>query len=62
MPSPVSLTVESKSGRLFVLYSDGSVESIRINKELYEADARWTTVAPPNPKAVEADELVAENH
>lgn len=59
MPTPVSVTVESKSGRLFVLYSDGSVEAIRIDEEPYRDDPGWETVAPPNPKAVEdAEEKV----
>lgn len=56
MARPVSLTVDPKSGRLFALYSDGSVEAIALRKEPYEAQPEWESVAPPNPRADEPEE------
>lgn len=51
MPDPVSLTVDPKRGRLYALYSDGSVHALTIKKEPYEPDQAWEQVAPANPTA-----------
>lgn len=52
MARPVSITVDEQSKRLYVLYEDGSVDTIRAVREPHEPDPKWEEVAPTNPKAV----------
>lgn len=61
MTRPVSLTMDPKSGRLFALYSDGSVEAITLRTEPYHAEPEWERIAPPNPRADEESDAEVQS-
>lgn len=52
MAIPVSITVDEGTHSIFVLFDDGSVDTIRSVPEPHEPEPAWREIAPPNPKAL----------
>lgn len=52
MAIPVSITVDEQTHSIFVLFDDGSVDTIRSVPEPHEPEPEWREIAPPNPKAL----------
>lgn len=52
MAIPLSVTVDEQTKSLYVLFDDGSVDTIRTVLEPHDPQPEWREIAPPNPKAV----------
>lgn len=52
MANPVSIAVDERTSSIFVLFDDGSVDTIRSLPEPHDPEPEWQQIAPPNPKAL----------
>lgn len=52
MANPVSITVDEQTHSIYVLFDDGSVDTIRSVLEPHDPEPAWREIAPPNPKAL----------
>lgn len=52
MATPVSITIDEQTKSIYVLFDDGSVDTIRTVYEPHDPQPEWREVAPANPKAV----------